>query len=337
MINQRKEYILKVVIGKYISTGMPVSSDAVASVGLGLSSATIRNEMLELEEEGYLSQPHTSAGRIPSDKGYRHYIESLMGDVQLTAAEQHQIRREFQQVEGVVEEWIRIAAAILSRTVHSVAIATLPKPSEYRLKHLELVSLQEFLALLVLVFKEAKIKHQVLTLEEPITQEKLSIAAQRLNAAYCGLAGRQIASRDMTLSPIEDQVIKTIVHMMEVEEEEDYEEPYVDGLRHILGQPEFATGGKLQAFVELLEEKRLLKALLPQLLTGEGVQVVIGREHKQDAIRGYSVVISRYGIPGEIGGAIGVVGPTRMQYSRAIPTVCFLSSVMSEMVSDIYG
>jgi len=337
MLTKRRSDILKIIVGEYISTGLPVSSHTVARRGVGVSPATIRNEMVELEEEGYLCQPHTSAGRIPSDEGYRHYIESIMGDVQLSLTEQRLIRHQFHQVESEVEEWIRLAAAILSRTVRNVAIVTLPKPCKSRLKHLDLVSLQKFLVLLVLVLREAKLKQQVLALEEAVSQEELSVSARRLSSACAGLTCSEISNKDLGLSPLEGQVVGAVVQMMQAEEGEAYEEPCVDGLHHMLSHPEFASRSTLAAIVELLEQKSLLKSLLPQVLTGEGVRVVIGRENKQDVMRDCSMVITRYGIPGEIGGAVGVMGPTRMPYNRAIPTVCFLSSVMSEMVGELYG
>lgn len=218
-----------------------------------------------------------------------------------------------------------------------MAVVTLPKPCEYRLKHLELISLHEFLALLVLVLKEAKLKQQVLTLDEAASQEELSAAARRINAACAGLSGSQISARHLDLYPLEELVLRTVVHIIQAEEGEAYEEPYIDGLRHILSQPEFASSGRLVPIVELFEQRSLLRSFLPQVLTGEGIKVIIGREHKQDAMRSCSMIMTKYGIPGEVGGAIGVVGPTRMQYSRAIPTVGFLSSVMSEMVEELYG
>ncbi len=336
MLTQRRERILKIVVGEYISTGLPVSSDVVARRGLEVSPATIRNEMMELEEEGYLTQPHTSAGRTPTDKGYRHYIESLMGDIRLSLVEQRLIRHQFHQVGGEIEQWTRLAAAILSRMLRNVAIVTLPKPFESRFKHLELVSLQDFLALLVLVLREAKLRQQVLTLEEASSQEELSTAAKRLTTAFGGLTSSEISTKGLALSSLENQVVQAVVPIMQSEEEEVYEEPCVDGLRHILSQPEFASSGRLAQIVEVFEQKSLLKSLLPQVLTGEGVQVTIGRENKQDVMQDCSVIITRYGIPGEVGGALGVMGPTRMQYNRAIPTVCFLSSLMSEMVNEVY-
>ena len=337
MLTRRRDRILSIIIGEYISKGVPVSSDVVAKKGLGVSPATIRNEMIELEGEGYLVQPHTSAGRIPTDKGYRHYIESLMSYARLSRDEQFLIRHKFHQVEKAVEEWTRLAAAILSGIVHNVALVTLPKPVEARLKHLELVALQESLVLLVLVLKEAKLRQQMLTLEGNVSQEELSASAQKLTAAYGGLIASEIADKELELSPVEEQVMKIVSELMRDEEGEEYEEPYIDGLRHMLRQPEFASSDKIAAIMEMLEQKSLLKSFLPRVLTGEGVRVVIGRENKENMMRDCSVILTKYGIPGEVGGAIGVVGPTRMEYQRAIPTVSFLSTVMSEMVSELYG
>jgi heat-inducible transcriptional repressor len=337
MITRRRDRILSIIIGEYVSKGVPVSSEAVAHKGLGVSPATIRNEMIELEEEGYLVQPHTSAGRIPTDKGYRHYIESLMSYARLSQEEQFLIRHQFHQVERAVEEWTRLAAAILSGIVHNVALVTRPKPVEARLKHLELVSLQELLVLLVLVLREAKLRQQMLTLDETVSQEELNASARKLTLAYAGLTASEIAAKDLKLSPLEEQVIKTVGQLMKDEEGEEYEEPYIDGLRHMLRQPEFASSDKIAAIMEVLEQKSLLKSFLPRVLTGEGVRVVIGRENKENVMRDCSVILTRYGIPGEVGGAIGVMGPTRMEYQRAIPTVSFLSTVMSELVSELYG
>ena len=293
--------------------------------------------MMGLEEGGYIAQPHTSAGRVPTEKGYRHYIETLMGYARLTQADQLMIRHQFHQVERVVEEWARLAAAILSGMVHNAALVTLPKPVEARPKHLELVSLHELFVLLVLVLKEAKLRQQVMTLQEPLSQEELSASARKLTADYAGLTASQISAKNKKVPPLEKQMTNAIVEIMEAEEQEEYEEPYVDGLRHMLRQPEFASSEKIAALMEVLEQKSLLKSFLPRAIRGEGVQVFIGRENKEKAMRDCSVIVTRYGIPGEVGGALGVMGPIRMEYDRAIPTVRFLSKVMSELVGDLYG
>jgi len=337
MLSERRRHVLKIVVAEHIATGLPVSSDAISRKGVKASSATIRNDMVALEEEGYLTQPHTSAGRIPTDQGYRLYIESAMGSFRLPATEQRLIRHQFHQVEAEIEEWTRLAAAIIARIVRTAAIVTQPKPLEARLRHLDLICLHEFLVLLIVVLREAKLKQQVLMLDEAATQEDLSEIARRLTSTFAGLTGTEIVAASPSLSRVEQQVADAAVQIMQAEQDEPYEEPWVDGVRHMLSYPEFASGGRVEALVELLEQRSRLKSLLPQVLRGEGVQVVIGKENTQDYMQGCSVVLTRYGIPGQVGGALGVMGPTRMQYSRAIPTVSFLSLLMSEMVGELYG
>lgn len=338
MLTQRKEDILRIIIGEHVATAMPVASENIARKHLlGVSAATIRNEMVGLEEEGYINQPYHSAGRIPSDKGYRYYIESLMEDAELPLAEQHLIRHQFHQVENDIEEWIRLAATALSHMVQNVAIVTWPKPIQSCFRHLELISLQEFLALLILVLKEAKLKQQMLTLIEAASQVELSAIANKLNAAYLGLTAPEIWGKGLKLSPLEEQVTTTTLGIMQAEDRQEYEEPYVEGLRRIFSQPEFSTPEKIRGIMEVLEEKNFLKTIISQALIGEGICVVVGRENREDAMRHCSVIVSRYGISGQLSGAIGVVGPTRMQYERAIPAVRCLTSIMNELLAELYG
>lgn len=337
MFTRRREEILRIVVDEYTSTGVPVGSETVARKGINVSPATIRNEMNELESEGYLTQPHTSAGRIPSDRGYRHYVESLMGNARLSPGEQRLIYHQFHQLEREIEEWTRLAASILSRMLHNVAIVTVPKPSESRLQHLELVSLHEFLVLLILVLKEAKLRRQIFEAEESVTQEDLNSSSIKLNSAYAGLASSEITCKDLDATRFEAQIMEAILQIMQAEERDEYEDPCVDGLRHILDQPEFASNKRIADIVEILEQKSLLKSFLPRVFTGEEMRVIIGSENRQEVMSGCSVIVARYGIPGEVSGALGIVGPTRMRYDRAIPAVYFLSSVMSEMVNEVYG
>jgi heat-inducible transcriptional repressor len=204
MLTKREERILKVIVGEYVSTAMPVGSESIAHKHeLGVSPATIRNDMACLEEEGYITHPHTSAGRIPSDKGYRYYVESLMEEMELPPPEQRTIRHLFHQVETDMEEWVQLAAAILSRVARNLALVTFPKASLSRLRHMELVTIQEFLALLIVVLKEAKLKKQILPLDQATSQEGLSMIANKLNAAFEGMTSWQIAAKRLELSPLE--------------------------------------------------------------------------------------------------------------------------------------
>ena len=337
-LTARREAVLKAIVGEYIATALPVPSETIVQkYKLDISPATVRNEMVVLEKEGYISRPHTSAGGVPLDRGYRYYVESLLETRELPAKERLLIQHLFHQVESHLEEWTKVAAAISSRMASNAALATIPKAPQCRFKHMELVALHEFVALLVLVLQEARLKQQLLALDAAYSQEQLWAAANHLNSTYGGLTSRQVAMLKVELSPLEKQVARTVTSVMQTEDKQEYEELYVDGLRHILRQPEFAREARWQALLAILEERSLAKALLPSLGDEEGVRVFIGDENRDEAIRDCSLVVSRYGVPGEISGVIGVLGPMRMRYDYTIATVSYISALMSELVAELRG
>ena len=338
MLSTRQESILKIIVREYVSTATPVGSESIARRHrLGVSPATIRNEMAVLEEGGYIAHPHTSAGRTPLDKGYRYYVEWLMDDAELPLDEQRMIRHQFHQVGSSIEEWMRLAGAILCRMAGNVAIVTQPKAAECRLKRLELVALEGPLVLVIVVLRDAKLVQRMLAVEGGITQEELSTVAALLNAVYSGLSASQIRAKRAVLSPVEERVTEAVAGLMQAEDEAEYKEPYLDGLCHMLRQPEFSSSQMVRAIIEALEQGSALRDLLSQVLIGEGVKVIVGGENRQDAMRQCSVVITRYGIPLEASGAIGVVGPTRMPYGRTISMVRYLASLMDELLAEVYG
>ena len=337
MLPPRAGTILKSIVGQYIVKGMPVSSQSITTdYELGVSPATIRNEMAHLEQEGYIIRPHPSAGSIPSDKGYRYYVETLT-DIGLPLTEQRLISHLFHQVEMELEEWLRLAAALTARFVQNVAVVTMPKPANCRFKHIELVALQNSLALVVLVLHGAKVKQQLVTFDQAITQPELSATANKLNATYSGSTRPQILAKATELSTTEQPVTDCLLKIMRAEDEQEYEEPYLDGLHFMINQPEFVLSHRVLALMELIEQRNLLKAIIPPEPASRGVQIIIGKENKAEVIRDYSVVIRQYGLPDEAVGTIGIVGPTRMPYARAISTVGYLSSVLSELVAELYG
>jgi heat-inducible transcriptional repressor len=337
MLSPRAGIILKSIAGQYIVKGMPVSSQSITTdYELGVSPATIRNEMAHLEQEGYIIRPHPSAGSIPSDKGYRYYVETLT-DIELPLTEQRLISHLFHQVEKELEEWLRLAAALTARFVQNVAVVTMPKPVNCRFKHIELVALQDSLALVVLVLRGARVKQQLITFDQIITQPELTTTANKLNAAYSGLSRPQILAKATELSNNEQPVTDCLLKIMRAEDEQEYEEPYLDGLHFMINQPEFALSHRVLALMELIEQRNLLKAIIPPEPASRGVQIIIGKENKAEVIRDYSVVIRQYGLPDEAVGTICIVGPTRMPYARAISTVGYLSSVLSELVAELYG
>ncbi|TET18084.1 MAG: heat-inducible transcription repressor HrcA [Dehalococcoidia bacterium] len=337
MLFPRTETILKSIVGQYIVRAAPVPSQSIINdYELRVSPATIRNEMARLEQEGYITRCHPSAGSIPSDKGYRYYVESL-SDIELPLAEQRLIRHLFHQVEKELEEWLRLAAKLIAQLVQNMAIVTMPKPANCQFKHLKLIALQDSLTLIVLVLRGAKVKQQLIAFDQVISQPKLTATANKLNAAYSDLTSSQILAKGIRLSSTEQQLTDCLLKIMQAEDEQEHEEPYLDGLHFMLNQPEFAHNQRVLPLMELVDHRNLLRIIAPQRLTSHGVRVVIGKENKAEVIQDYSVVISRYGLPEEAVGTIGVIGPTRMPYARAISTVNYLSSVLSGLVAELYG
>jgi len=337
MLSFRTEKVLKSIVGQYIVRATPVPSQSIIKdYELKVSPATIRNEMAYLEQEGYITRCHPSAGSIPSDKGYRYYVESL-SDIELPSAEQRLIRHLFHQVEKELEEWLRLTAKLLAQLVQNMAIVTMPKPANCQFKHLELITLQDSLALIVLILHAAKVKQQLITFDQLMPQLKLTAIANKLNIAYSDLTSSQILAKGIKLSSIEQQLTDCLLKMMQAEDEQKHEEPYLDGLHFMLNQPEFAHNQRMLPLMELVDHRNLLRIIAPQGLTSHGVQVVIGKENKAEVIQDYSVVISRYGLAKEAAGTIGVIGPTRMPYARAISTVSYLSSVLSGLMAELYG
>lgn len=337
MLAPRTETILKSIINWYIEHAVPVSSQVlVHDYDLGVSSATVRNEMASLEHEGYIIRPHTSSGSVPSDKGYRFYVTSL-DNVKLPVTDQRMISHLFHQVEGRMDEWSSLAATVLSRLAQNTAVITVPKTADCQLRHMELVSIQDSLVLLLLVLRGARIKQQLFSLEKPLTQAELTAISAKMNAAYIGSTASQISSKELDLNSVEQLIKETLVKMMQTEDEQSSGQSYLEGLHFLLNQPEFVHNQRILSVMELLEQRALLGTIIPQFQKGPQVRVVIGSENQAEVAHDCSLVISRYGPPGEASGNIIVVGPTRMDYPRIISAVSYISILLSGLVAELYG
>ncbi len=337
MLQQRTATVLTSITKQYISRAVPVSSASiVGESGLDVSSATIRNEMVFLESGGYIIRPHHAAGSIPSDKGYRYYVGSL-SHIELPTAEKRLIDHLFHQVEENLEEWLGLAVTLLAQRVQNVAVITMPKPPACKLKHLELVSLQGRLALLVVVLQGAILRQQLINFDEPVSQTELTTIAAKLNRVYAELSALMIATKKEKLTATERRITDYLLKIMQAEDERGYEEPYLDGLHYLMNQPEFSSGGqRISGLVSLIEQRMLMDMIIPELISDYDVRVIIGKENKQEAIQDYSVVISRYGLIDEAVGTIAIIGPTRMPYARTICTIDYMASMMSRLVADLY-
>jgi heat-inducible transcriptional repressor len=337
VLSHRGEAILRSIVAQYIARAVPVPSQSlIDNDELAVSSATIRNEMAHLEEEGYIIRPHPSAGSIPSDKGYRFYVETL-GDIRLPSAQQLLIRHLFHQVEGELEKWLSLAATLTAQLAQNVAIVAMPKTANLQFKHLEVIALQEELALVIVVLHGARLRQQLITFDQQVAQSELTAMASKLNAAYSDLTRPQILAKKVKLSPTEEQLRNCLLKIMQAEDEQESERSYLDGLHFALNQPEFHQAQRLLTLMELVECRRLLRTITPEEIVSQGVQVIIGKENKAESMQNCSVVISQYGLPKEAVGTIGVVGPTRMPYARTISVVSYLSLVLSQLVAELYG
>ncbi len=333
---QRRATILRVIVAEHIASAVPVPSESIArGYSLGISPATIRHEMARLEEEGYINRPHTSAGGVPTDRAYRYYVECLVQESKIGRKDQMAIRRFFEESEQEPEAWARLAVSILTERLESIAVATVPRAAVCRFRHVDLVALQELLILLVLVLQEGMVRKRILALSQAMSQDELTASANKMNASYQGLSCRQIGASDVDLSPVEQGIKHTVMGMMQTEERQQNEQFYLDGLRYLISQAESIRERSLLSLVEAIEERTLLSNLLRSLGDISGTRVTIGNENREEALQGCSVILSNYGVD-ERRGAVGVIGPTRMPYGRVIPTVDFISSVLSDMFGRIY-
>ncbi|WP_322487408.1 heat-inducible transcriptional repressor HrcA [Chloroflexus sp.] len=354
-LTERRQTILKLVVQEFVDTATPVASETlVRKYRLPVSPATVRNDMAALEELGFLTHPHTSGGRIPTDAGYRFFVENLMERTSLSSAEQRMIRHQFYQVRGELDQWVQLACAVLARAAHNASVATVPRAEQLRFKSLDLIAIHETMALAVMVFHGGIVKQQTLPIEPGRTPEDLRRAAGIVSDLLTDTTlsrAEEIAAtatfNGITLSDFERGLVDLVVRAMQAFEEQAQEQIYSDGLLEMLSQPEFlpASGRddaeraieRMRRTLEILKSGRGLSPLILQALASGGVQVIIGGEHGEDAMRDYSVILARYGVEGAIAGVLGVIGPTRMAYPRSISTVRYIASLMSNLLAELYN
>lgn len=346
-LSARKEVILRALVEQYVRTAEPVGSkvlsDRLAAIyGAGYASATVRNELSALEEDGLIYQPHVSAGRVPTDLGYRYFVERLMVESQLALEEQRLIGHQFFQVQRQLDEWVRLTASVMAQALQSAAIITPPRSAVTQIKHFELLSLHESLALMVLVLEDGSVQQERLGLDEPYRQEDLAHIARRFNELFSGADAealvRAAARLEPNLTPDERLVIDSLARLLGQASLLLPDAVYHEGLANLLRRDEFAHGDpeRIREVVDALERHRFLPDIAPRVMAGEGVQVIIGSETGSGAMKDMSVVAARYGAPGRPGGLLGIVGPTRMQYGRAIAVVRHMTQVLNDLLAEAY-
>ena len=337
-LTPRCQTVLRLVIGEYVKIATPVGSKTIGDMyDLGIGPATIRHEMAILEEKGYLTHPHTSAGRVPTEKGYRYFVEKLMGEGNLSSSEQRTINHQFHQAQLDVDQWMRLAAAVLARKVRGAALVTPPRSSLCHLKHVELISIRDTAVLLILVLQAGIVKQQVFTMGAPVSQDDLSLAARQLTHRWAELDEAGIAATVPGLPDLEQHVAEAVRDMMRSVDAHTSTDIYRDGLLNVMSQPESLHSDSAQQIVRLLEERQSIETLISDVIQHGGLQIIIGGEGRWQELSEVSIVLARYGVDDGATGAVGVLGPLRMEYDRAVSVVRYMAQLLSDLMSDLYG
>lgn len=337
-IVERQNKILEIIVSSYVGTALPVGSRAVAKM-VGLSSATIRNIMADLEDQGYIMHPHTSAGRVPTDKGYRLYIESLMRAKEINKREAQYIEEEYRLRRKSIEDIIKKSAELIAGITHQTGIVLFPKFQQSKFKHIDFVSVGKNKILVVLVTSNGIVRSFMIDTKEELASD-LDTITNLLNSDYYGLTLDEIKQRlFMRLKEernssynIISETSGIIDSMLQLFYED---ELYLGGASRILFQPEFEDAHNAKDLMAIFEDKEALSRLLEEDLGEEGIKIYIGRENKHKQMRNCSLVTCGYRIKGDLTGRLGIIGPTRMDYDHLIPIVNYISEKMTGALDSL--
>jgi len=341
-LSPRQREILRILVQEYVATAEPVASGTLQRVSdLGVSSATLRSELAHLEDLGYLEQPHTSAGRVPSVRGYRYFVEQLMGQQDLPAPERRMIMHQFHQIRLNLDQWMELTAAVLAQAAQAASLVTPPHSVRAQFKHLELISTHETLCLMILVLRDGSVHQEMLGVTSDLDQLALSAVSNQLNVLLADMTADDIVKSQhpelLALTGWKREVLTRVTQLMVAAEERAVDQIYRDGLMNIFSEPEFQDIGRSMHVMDMIERRHLLQRILGRTLNTTGVQIIIGGEGPYDELYDVSLVLSPYGIPDRASGVLGVLGPTRMQYGRAISAVRYVAQMLNSLVTEVYG
>lgn len=336
-LTDRQKIILSLIVHEHTRTAQPVASKTLITVyNLKISSATARNEMNSLTELGYLRQPHTSAGRVPTEEGYRFFVSNLVRNTALPPSTRNTIAHQFYQSRKGLEHWLPLAASVLANQAQAVSIVTAPHSEKIAFKHLELIATRATQVLMVMVLVGGEIQQHVLSLDGVRSQEQLSQIAARVNQVCTNASLEQIQALSPTSDPLVNQVLAAVIDQLKLAGELVTGELYLDGITHMLTEPGFIDQNE-SSLLRLLEERPLLDDLISRTVMTEeigGVQVLIGGDNSWQELQNCSVILTRYGVADQISGALGILGPIRMPYGQTISTVRYVAELMSGLVYD---
>jgi heat-inducible transcriptional repressor len=341
-LTERQKLVLALIVRDYVETAEPISSGRLVDhFQLDFSPATARNEMATLEKKGYLYQPYTSAGRVPTKEGYRYYVGQLMGDERLPTHIQEMIRHQFYQARHDVDDGLVLSASVLAQHSRGAAIVTPLHTEKARFKHLALLSTRGRQALMVLVLNSGEVHQQTLVLGDTLTQSQLSAVAARINEIAVDMDASDLEEIELDAgSPVLLEIFQLVLGTMRSSEVVSSGEVFRDGFANMLSEPEFSEPEKARKTLELFEDRSILDDLLSRTVfgsEGSGVHVIIGGEDTWEELEDTSLILASYGDRDNAMGAIGILGPLRMSYSRCVSTVRFVSGLISELITESMG
>jgi len=337
-LSERFKRILGFIVLDYISSGDAIGSRTICKrYGIQLSPATVRNVMADLEDLGFLWQPHTSAGRIPTDKAFRFYIDEILRVQSLSQGERERIRRTYRISTYDIPEIMRETSKILSGLSNYAGVVLAPRIASTIFKHMQFIRLGINQVLAVFVTSGRTVQNRILQAENDLSQNELDKMSRYLNEMLKGMTLAQVREKIISEMKREkvafDRMMKQALELgHKALSSREEEELYIDGRMNILGEPEFANIEKMKSLVWAFEEKSLLITLLDQCLAGEGIQITIGSESECNEMEGCSLVSSTYVSADRTLGILGILGPRRMNYSRVIPLVEFTAHVLTEIL-----
>ncbi|MBE0599128.1 MAG: heat-inducible transcription repressor HrcA [Desulfuromonadales bacterium] len=337
-LNERSRRILEALIEDHIESAEPVGSRTITRRHqLGVSPATVRNVMADLEEMGYICAPHTSAGRIPTEKGYRFYIDSLLQVRQLSQADQQRIEQHYRLKGMRVEEVLREAGKVLSSISHYTGLVLAPRFTSTVFRHIEFIRLSSGRVLAILVTRSGTVQNRLVELEEDLRQGELEQMTNYLNRTLTGLTIQEVRARILQEMAEEKALYSSLLTQAlqlsrQLFQDEAAGEVFIEGAANIFEQPEFADLERMKRLFRAFEQKSRLVALLDKSQQAEGVQIFIGAESEYSEIEGCSLVTASYSNRLGTIGTLGVIGPTRMPYSLVIPIVDYTARLVSKLL-----
>ena len=340
-LDDRKALVLRAIVSHYVRTGEPVASKTlVEGYKLRVSPATVRNDMMALEEAGFLYQPHTSAGRIPTDAGYRYFVDSWVADVRLPPTESQRIRTFFGEPRWELEDSLRQTASLLSNLTHHAAVVFAPALDRSTVRHVELVRLGPGRAMVVVVTDTGRVENHMLPVSEDASDRQIDALAERLNKIAVGspleaVAGLIEKSFEQGPSELRDLAV-SIARVLRTEHDaKEGERVFLEGASNIVDEHNFTDIETVRQVISALEHRRLVLEVLADALSSNQVSVRIGSENPVAEMQFCSVITAPYGTENNALGSIGVVGPTRMDYRRTIGAVYEVSAHLGRMLTEL--